>query len=488
MTKSSLKSVALQGIKWSAIDKFAGYGSQFVIGVVLARLLTPADFGLIGMLSIFIAISQSFIDSGMGSGLIQKINRTEVDFSTVFVFNFTISIFFYLVLFYSAPFIASFYNMPQLVLLTRIQSLSIILNSLVIVQRCKLTINIDFKTLAQVNFTSAILGGIIGVFFAYIGLGFWSLVIQNLSGTLVAITMLWLMSDWKPSLVFSKESFKELFGFGSKLLAASLYSQSINNIYNITIGKIYSAAELGFYTRTKVFAELTAGTVNSVLQQVTFPLLASLQEDRKKMGIIFGKIIRMSAFLVIPAMTMLSILADPFIRVILTDKWLPVVPLLQWMCFARIFLPISTVNMNILNAMGRADLFLKVDLSKLPITVIALIITLPLGVKAMIIGHVITSFLAYLINAYLPGKYFGYGALSQLKDMLPIFINVIIMAFAILISTHFIDIQWLKLITGGIVGFGVYFAGASILKMDEINEFKLLINKKYKMNTSHETL
>lgn len=477
MTKGSLKSVALKGMLWSAADKFAGYAGQFIIGIVLARLLMPEDFGLIGMLSIFIAISQSFIDSGMGSGLIQKINRSEADFSTVFVFNFTVSVFFYIILYFSAPFIAAFYNMPQLVLLTRVVSINIVLNSLAIVQRSKLTINIDFKTIAKVNLASVISGGIVGVCLAYIGFGYWSLVIQNLVGTIVSVVMLWLISKWKPSILFSKESFRELFGFGSKLLAASLYSQIFNNIYNITIGKYYAAAELGYYTRTKMFAELTAGTVTSVLQQVTFPLLSSLKEDRIKMGIIFGKVVRMSAFFIIPSMTMLALLADPFIRLVLTEKWLPVVSLLQWMCFARIFLPMSVVNMNILNAMGRSDLFLKVDLSKFPLAVLALVITIPLGVKAMVIGHVIVSFLAYLINSYLPGKYFGYGPISQLKDMLPVILNTLVMALAVYISIFFIEIMWLKLIIGGIVGCVFYFAGAFILKMEELTEVMLLIKK-----------
>jgi teichuronic acid exporter len=460
---------------WSAIDKFAIMAGQFVIGIVLARLLMPEDFGLIGMLSIFIAISQSFIDSGMGSGLIQKKNRTDVDFSTVFVFNFAVSIFFYFILFFAAPLIANFYDMPQLVMLTRVLSINIIINSLAIVQRSRLTINIDFKTIAKINVAAIITGGILGIVFAYKGFGVWALVIQAIAGTIVSVAMLWYLSHWKPSLAFSKDSFKKLFGFGSKLLLAGLYAQTLNNIYNITIGKVYSAAELGFYTRAKAFAEMTAGTVTSILQQVTFPILASLQDDRERMVSVYRRLIRMAAFFIFPVMTMLALLADPFIRLLLGEKWIPVIVLLQWMSFARIFQPISVINMTILNAIGRSDLFLKVDLSKMPLIAIAIVVTIPLGIKAMVIGQVVTSGISFFINAYLPGKMFGYGAIKQIIDMIPVIISTIIMSIMVLLITSIIDNQYLKLLIGGITGIVSYLIVCRLFKLDELKEFTALV-------------
>ena len=435
----------------------------------------PEDFGLIGMLSIFIAISQTFIDSGMGSGLIQKKERNDVDFSTVFVFNFAVSATFYLILYFTAPLIADFYSMPQLVILTRVLAIIIIINSLAIVQRSRLTINIDFKTIAKVNVVSVFVSGAFGIFFAYIGYGVWALVIQQLVNALVAVIMFWFLSRWKPSLLFSKQAFKDLFGYGSKLLISGLYSQTMNNIYNIAIGKAFSAVELGFYTRAKSFAELTAGTVTSVLHQVSFPILSSLQDDRKRMIHIFSRMIRMSSFFIFPAMTILALLADPIVRLLLTEKWLTVVPLLQWMCFARIFYPISVINMNILNAIGRSDLFLKVDLSKFPISLAALIVTVPLGVKAMVIGHVVTSFISYLINSYMPGKLFGYGALAQLRDMLPVFIATAITGMVVFVVNSFVDVLILKLLFGATIGLLVYFITGYILKLEELEEVKLLV-------------
>ena len=471
----SLKSTATRGMLWNALEKFSVQAGQLIIGIILARILMPEDFGLIGMLSIFIAISQTFIDSGMGSGLIQKKNRTDIDFSTVFVFNFAVSATFYLILYITAPLIADFYNMPQLVDLTRVLAIIIIINSLAIVQRSRLTINIDFKTIAKVNVVSVFTSGAFGILFAYMGYGVWALVIQQLINALVSVIMFWFLSRWKPSFLFSKQAFKDLFGYGSKLLLSGLYAQTMANIYNIAIGKAFSAAELGFYTRAKSFAELTAGTVTSVLHQVSFPILSSLQEDRKRMVHIFSRMIRMSSFIIFPAMTMLAILADPIVRLLLTEKWLPAVPLLQLMCFARVFYPISVINMNILNAIGRSDLFLKVDLSKFPISIVALIVTIPLGVEAMVIGHVVTSFISYIINSYMPGKLFGYGALAQLRDMVPVLIATAITGAIVFVANSFVDNISLKLLFGATIGLVVYLITGNILKIEELNEVKLLI-------------
>jgi teichuronic acid exporter len=477
MNSKSLKNSAIKGMFWSATDKFAGQAGQFIFGIILARLLMPKDYGLIGMLSIFLAISQSFIESGMGSGLIQKKDRSDVDFSTVFVFNFAVSILFYLILFYAAPFIADFYSMPQLVLLTRILSINIIINSLAIVQRSKLTINIDFKTIAKVNVTSTILSGIIAVYFAYIGWGVWALVMRTLFSSVISVALFLSFSRWKPSIAFSKDSFKKLFGYGSKLLLAGLYAQLFNNLYNMVIGRYYSVNQLGYYERAKGYADMFSGTVTSIIHQVTFPILASLQNDPKRMISVYARLIKMTSFIIIPSMTLLAILADPLVRLLLTNKWAPAIELLQLVSFARIITPISVINMNILNATGRSDLFLKVDLSKLPLVILALIITIPLGVKFMVIGHVVTSGLAFFINAYMPGKLYGYGSFKQLKDMLPFIIATLVMALIVIFTISIIDSLILKIITGGAIGFVSYVATCGVMKVNEINEVKYFLVK-----------
>ncbi|HRA71914.1 MAG TPA: lipopolysaccharide biosynthesis protein [Flavobacterium sp.] len=482
MRNTSLKSIATKGIIWSAVDKFAVQFGQFVVSIVLARILMPEDFGLIGMLTIFIVLSQTFIESGLGIGLIQRQDSTDIDFSTVFVFNLGVSSCFYLLLFFTSPLISTFFNQPQLTDLIRVLGLNLLIIALAIVQRTKLTIAIDFKSIAKSNVIGMVVGGVFGVIAARNGYGVWALVIQTLLGSLATSVSLWVFSNWSPSFAFSKKSFKLLFGYGSKLLIAGLYAQILNNVYNICLGKFYPTASLGYYTKAKSFADLSAGTVVSVIQQVTFPILTSVQDDRAKLVSIYSRLIRMSAFFIIPLMTLIALLAKPIVILLLTEKWVSLIPLLQWMVFARIFFPMSALNMSLLNAVGRSDLFLKVDLSKLPLTILAMVITIPLGVKAMIIGHVVTSALAFLINAYLPGKFYGYGPIQQLKDMLPFFVASIGMAISVFVVSNFIDNLVLQLFLGTLIGFVTYLFICWLLKLEELKEvWELVIKFKIKL-------
>ena len=481
MYNNSLKSIATKGIFWSAIDKFAVQIGQFAVSVLLARILLPEDFGLIGMLAIFMALSQTFMESGLGVCLIQRQNRTDVDFSTVFVFNLFVSSLFYLLLFFSAPYISTFFNQPQLIALVRVLGLSLFINAFAIVQKTKLTIAMDFKSIAKSNMISVILGGFCGVIAALNGYGVWSLVIQSLVWSLTTTISLWFLSSWSPSILFSRKSFDSLFGYASKILISGLYAQLLNNVYNICLGKFYPAASLGYYTRTKSLADLSAGTIVSIIQQATFPVLAVVQNDKEKLVSIYSRMIRMSAFLIIPLMTLITLLAKPIVILLLTEKWISLIPLLQWMVFARIFLPMSVINMNLLNAIGRSDLYLKVDLSKLPLTILALIITIPLGVKAIVIGHVVTSALSFIINAYLPGKFYGYGAINQLKDMLPVFVATLGMATVVFVMSYFIDNLVFQLLLGGILGLVTYLFFCWLLKLDELKEVSEVFLKFKKM-------
>lgn len=448
---------------------------QFVFGIILARLLTPADFGLIGMLSIFIGISQVFIDSGMGSALVQKHSPKETDYSTVFVFNFGVSLVFYAILFLAAPFIADFFNQPQLTFLTRILTLNFVFSSLGLVQRSRLLVHLDFKNLSKVNLASSFIGGIVGIIMAYTGYGVMALVAQTLTISIANVAILWLISHWTPSLKFTRESFHNLFGYGSKLLAAGIYAKLFQEIYNIIIGRAYSAGELGFYTRSRSFTEMAAQSITNIINQVSFPILSSLQHDRERMISVNKRLIRMSAFVMIPIMTLIAVLAEPIVILLLTEKWRSVIPLLQWMVFARIFYPMSAINMNLLKAIGRSDWFLKVDLAKFPVIIITLIITVPLGVNAIVVGQVFISFVAYLINTYLPGRYFGYGAGRQMKDLLPIIAISLVMAFVTGTVNYFIASNLLKLATGITLAFLVYFGLAKAIKLREFNE--LMVTK-----------
>ena len=307
------------------------------------------------------------------------------------------------------------------------------------------------------------------------GFGVWALVIQNLVGSIISVILFWFLSKWNPSIVFSKQSFQNLFGFGSKILLSGLLAQILNNIYNITIGKAYSAAELGFYTRANSFSQLIPNLVARVLHQVSYPILASVQDDKERLVSIFKRMIRMSAFIIFPLMTILAVLADPLVRILLTEKWMPVVPLFQWLCFASIFYPVSVFNVNILNAIGRSDLYLKVDVAKSPLTIIALIVTIPFGVKAMVIGQFVRSIFSFFINTFLPGKLFGYGAWAQLRDMIPVFLSTAITALTVFVVIQYFDSLILKLLIGSLSGFVIYLASAYFLKIKELREVQLLI-------------
>lgn len=474
---SEIKNSALNGLFWNAVDKLGVQSWNFIVGLLLARILLPEDFGLVSMLAIFMAISQSLVDSGMASGLIQKKEKKAEDFSTVFVFNLAVSAGIYVVLFFSAPLIAAFYGKPELVLLTRVLCLSILINALSVVHRTKLSILLDFKTPAKINAIAIVTSSIAAFYFAYSGYGVWALVAQQLTSATTATLGLALFGIWKPSLVFSTESFRNLFGFGSKLLAAGLYNQFISQVYIIAIGRVYSSQKLGFYNNARLFAELPSGVVTNIINQVSFPLLASLQDERERMIMVFRRLIRLSAFINFPVMTLVALLAKPLIQWTLPPVWSPVIPLLQALAFSRMLFPINNMNQNLLNAIGRSDLFLKVDLFVLPFIVVALIITIPLGIEAMVLAQVVISVITFGINTYMTGRIFKLGCWPQLKEIMPVIPATGFMALCV----HFVCLQVetpiIQLILGGIVGAICYIATTIIFRMKELGDLKEIINK-----------
>lgn len=454
----SVKKQLTHGVLWNFIEKILMEGTQFFIGIILARLLLPSDFGLIGMLAIFIAISNVFIDGGFAKALIQKKECTDIDYSTAFVSNIVVSLIIYGVLFVSAPWIASFYHEPVLTILTRVLALNFVLGSFNIVQRARLMSNVDFKSLAKIRVSSVFVGGIVGVIMAYTGFGVWALVGQTISATLLQIIVFPFFSKWKPSLRFSMESFRNLFGFGSKLMLTGVYGVIVNNISTICIGRAYRSSQLGFYTRASQFSQLISFTVNDVLGNVTFPVLSHLQDDKDHMVSVYRKVLYLTAMTIFPIMILCTLLAKPIVLILLTEKWLPCVVLMQWLFLARMFTPLSSVNMNILNAVGRSDLFMKLDFSKAPLILLTLVITIPISVEAICIGSFVNSFICFFINAYLPGRMFGYGAWQQIKDWKYILFSLLIMTILVYTFIYFVENMWLQLFVGGIIGICAYVA------------------------------
>lgn len=462
-----IRSKTIGGMLWNTAEKLAIGILQFGIGIILARKLSPGDFGLLGMLTVFIVISQVFIDSGFSKALIQKQGRTDADYSTVFYFNLVVSVFIYIVLFCGADYIARFYKSPQLLPLTRVVFAILILNGLTVVQDAQLLIDVKFKTIAKINIVASLVSGIAGVAAAYLEFGVWALVLQVLLKSVVAFIIKWIVAGWWPCLVFSWDSFKGLFRFGSKLLASGLLSAGMTNIYLVIIGKLYNPFELGYYTRAMIFPEMSSGTVTSVFQTVTFPLLSSLQDDRSRMVHVYAKLLAAATMIMLPSMVMLAILSKPLILVLLTDKWLPSVPLLFWLALSFIFAPLSAINMNMLNAIGRSDLFLKLDLYKIPLIIIMMIVTFPMGLTAVVVGRFFTNLICFSMNGFVSGKVFGHGLIKQIRASRKIIIATIAEAVLLMILTHIIQSPIALLLVGVTAGLAVYIGSLIILKEQE---------------------
>lgn len=475
----SLKKQTINGIIWSGIERFSVQGIQFLIMIIMARLLTPKDYGLVGMLTVFIAIAQTFIDSGFSQALIRKQNRTETDNSTVFYFNIGVGISIYILFYFLAPFVSKFYDVPELTAIMRVISLGVIFNSLAVVQRALLTIKIDFKTQAKASLIAAILSGITGITMAYKGLGVWAIVVQQLVNLGLNTSLLWAFAKWHPKAEFSKESFCELFAFGSKLLASGLLNTLYNNIYLIIIGKLFTASKLGYYTRAQQFSDFPSSNLTGILQRVTYPILCKIQDDKDKLAQAYRKFLRVSAFLIFPLMVGLSAVAEPFILLLLKEKWHFAATILQIICFAAMWYPVHAINLNLLQVEGRSDLFLKLEIIKKILGIIILCLSIPLGLIAMCYGQIASSLISLTINTYYTGKLIKVGFIRQMKDLTPTLILVLSMWLIIFFGIlPLCENNAIKLTAGIITGIIYYIGVAWIFKFPELKELLSILKRK----------
>ena len=473
---ASLKEKTVKGVVWSSVDRFFSQGIQFIFSILIARLLLPSDYGTVAMLNIFLAISQTFIDSGFGTALIRKIDRTEEDFSTVFYFNIAAALAFYGILWFTAPYIADFYDIPLLKDITRVVALTLVFGSFSGIQSARLSIAIDFRSRAIISITVTLVTGALGLWMAYSGYGVWALVMQSVVSSLLRTILLWAFVRWMPKLVFSWKSFKELFSFGSKLLASGLLDTAYNNIYTLVIGKVFSSSALGAYSRADSLAQYPSSNITSVFQGVTFPVLSSIQNEPERLTSAYKKFIRLSAFVVFPLMIGLSAVADPLIRLVLTDKWEGAIYLLQIICFSMMWYPVHAINLNLLQVEGRSDYFLKLEIIKKIQGVIVLCITIPLGLVTMCYGRVVSSVLCLVYNTYYTKKLIDYGFASQMKDLLPILAHSLVMGVIVWMIVLFLPSLWLQLVVGVIAGAAYYLVGAYIMRFDELNELLSLLH------------
>jgi len=459
----SLKSQATAGFFWVAIERFGQLFLQAILFVVLARLLTPQDFGLIAMLMIFFAVSQSFIDSGMGQALIREKEITDQDRSTVFWFNMLLSILFYIFLFVAAPYIAVFYKQPQLISLTRVMGLSIVFYGITVVQRAELTQKLNFKTQAYATLPAFAIAGCISIILASTGFGVWSLVAQYLLLAAGSSIFLWLMRPMKILLKWNRDSFARLFGFGYKLLLSGLLNTLFAHIHKLVIGKLFSASVLGFYTQAQKMRDIITHGLMSVIDKVSYPLLSKTggEVDRLKQN--YRKMIKASSFIVFPSILLLMLLAKPIMMHVLGEKWLPAAPYLQIICTHGLLYHLHAINLNVLKVLGRSDLFLKLELIKKVNIALAIIIGIPFGIYGILIGQVISSYFALFINSFYTVKLLKYTYAQQGKDVLDVLLLSIPMTVYVIGFQYFFNIDSIVILIICITSAGILYLATNLV-------------------------
>lgn len=478
MSKDDLKTKTKKGFVWSTIERFSTQGIQFFFGILIANLLSPQDYGIIAMPLVFLALAQVFIDSGFSNALVRKPQIEEADLSTAFYFNIVVGVICYGILFAASPWIANFYNTPVLTNILKITALATLFNPLCAVQQAILTKQIDFQTQAKVSVTAALVSGIVGLALAYFGYGVWALVFQQVVAALIRTVLLWTLSKWKPITGWSKKSFEYLWGYGSKILAVGILDTVFNNIYPVIIGKFYSAKDLGNFTRAQQFADLPIANVTGILQRVTFPVLSTIQYEDERLKSNYLKLLRVTAFVMFPVMLGLTTLAEPLILVLLGEKWLECVILLQILCLAKIWTPLNAVNLNLLQVKGRSDLFLKLEVIKKTIIILVMFITIPRGILWMVGGTVVTTFISFMINTYYTRKLINIGLFVQVCELIPITITTFFMVGCILSVYWIFDNIYLRLFGGLFVGTSIYMLLANIFKLRAWQDVLLFVGKK----------
>lgn len=477
-TKENLKQQTKKGLYWSFFNQFANYGMQFCVGIVMARLLSPSDYGITALPAVFMAVAYIIQNGGLSGALIRKTDLSEKDLSTAFYYSISVGIVLYVVMFFSARWIADFYNTPVLVPLIRVTALGFLWGPLGTPQNVILNRKLDFKTPTKISIISRIVSAIVGISMAFIGYGLWALVISGLLSSFLSLIMNWYVVRWIPKAGWSKDSFKYLWDYGNKMMASSLLDTLYNNIAPVFIGKFYSPAELGVYNRAQGYAMMPSQNVTGVIQGVTFPVLSRMQNDNEALAHNYRRMLKATAFIIFPIMMMLSALAHPLVITLVTAKWESCIILLQIICFSLMWYPVHAINLNLLQVKGRSDLFLRLEIIKKIVGVSILAITLPHGLIVFCCGSVVSSLIALVINTYYTGKLINVGYFKQMRDLLPIVLLGLVMFAMIHLSNYMIPNMLLQIICGGILGAIVYIGGAILFKFSELDDVKYMLKRK----------
>lgn len=474
----SVKTKSVKGTVWSFIDNISTGLISFIIGIVLARLLSPSDFGTVGVLAIFLSIANVVVDSGFSNALIRKKERSQADYSTAFFFNIGISLFLYLILFAIAPLVAKFFHIPILTKLLRILGVMIIFNSLSIVPIAYFTANLQIKSITIVNVCSQLPMGLAGIYFAYKGFGLWTLVIQQVGASFLKLLFVWFLCSWRPSSTFSKTSFNYLYHFGWKLLCSNLLGAFFNEIYGFIIGRCIGATSLGFYAKAKLLAEQPRNILINVVNRVVLPIMTEKQGKTEEIRNTYSHLIHLTSFLIFPVYFCLVLIAKPLILIIWTEKWSDTILLFQMLCIGCSWGPISQLNFSLLQLLNRTDLTLKLEFVKKPLLIIILLISIPFGIKGVVFGASLYHIVATLFNMYPTKKLLNYGYIKQLSDiLLYMFVATIALAISFFICKT-INNTYLSFLCGGIVFTALYTLICFSFKLPATRYLKDLYKKK----------
>ena len=481
MSQQSLKDKTIKGTMWSAIDNVAQFGVQFIVSIVLARLLSPDDYGLIGIITIFTTVCTAIINGGFSSALIRTQKSTDEDYNTAFICNLLMSILLYAIVFLCSPLIADFFNRQELVALTRVSSFTMIIGALAIVQQTRLTKRIDFKTQTKITLIASVASGVIGISLALMDFGVWALVMQGIISQLLRTILLWIYNHWVPSIRFSKESFNRLFGFGWKMMASGILDSLWTQLYQVIVGKFYSPATLGQYTRAKQFSTMFSSNLSGVIQRVTYPVLSDIQNEKERMIAAYRKIIKTMMFMTFALMFALGAVSEPLLYCLIGPKWHEAATYLPLICLVGSLYPLHAINLNMLQVQGRSDLFLGLEIVKKIIGLVPLFMGAFVGIFPMLYTIVITSIISYFLNSYFSGKLLGYSSWMQLRDITPSFFISLTMAIIVYCLTFLPLSNWLILPMQIVFGLIVFFFLCKITKIEEYKEvmdmIKPVLNK-----------
>jgi len=479
---SSLGQRTLSGFLWTLASETGTRAISFIIGIVLARLLTPEHFGLVAMLYIFFEVSNSFVNSGFSQALIRKDTITEEDKSTTFIINVSIAVFFYLLLWHGAPYIARFFNQPPLVSLTRFMGLTVLIQAFVIIQKATFMQELRFREIGIITLFANLTAGITGITLAYLGFEVWALAYKYVLLVFIKTCVFWILQPWFPKKWFSRDSFKYLFGFGSKLLAAGLLHVFFKNIYKVIIGRVFSATMLGFYTHAQTYVQTASkGSINTI-QKVTYPILSKTKNDPLRLKNAYRKLIIASSFIIFPLVTGLALIAEPLIMTLVGKQWLPAVPFLQILCISGVIYHLHSINLNILKVVGRSDLFLKLEIIKKANNTVAILVGLQFGIWGLMIAQVISSYVSLFINLYYTKHFISYSYYEQFKDLLLVVLHMLPM---VLVVYGIVAIQALsvspKLMLAVGMGATAYLLTSIMVRSEALRDIKSLLGERFQL-------